>query len=36
MAEISRKTLQVSGRFPRSIAAKILPATAFYPAEECH
>lgn len=36
MAETSRDILNSSGRFPHPIVTKVLPATAFYPAEEEH
>lgn len=35
-AEASRQALGASGRFERPIATAILPAAAFYPAEEHH
>ena len=36
LAEISKKTLEASGRFTQPIVTEILPATEFYPAEEYH
>ncbi|GEN34512.1 MULTISPECIES: peptide-methionine (R)-S-oxide reductase MsrB [Aneurinibacillus] len=35
-AEASKQALEESGRFNKPIVTKILPATAFYPAEEYH
>jgi peptide methionine sulfoxide reductase msrA/msrB len=35
-AEASKKALEESGRFTKPIVTKILPASAFYPAEEYH
>jgi peptide-methionine (S)-S-oxide reductase len=36
LAEISKRTLEASGRFTQSIVTEILPATEFYRAEEYH
>ncbi|MFY4776850.1 peptide-methionine (S)-S-oxide reductase MsrA [Metabacillus sp. RGM 3146] len=36
LAEESKKALQDSGKFQKSIVTEILPASAFYPAEEYH
>ena len=36
LAETSKAKLQASGKFPKPIVTEILPATAFYPAEEHH
>ncbi|SFD88933.1 peptide-methionine (S)-S-oxide reductase MsrA [Nitrosomonas sp. Nm166] len=36
LAEISKKTLEASGRFTQPIMTEILPATEFYRAEEYH
>lgn len=36
MAEVSKKTLEASGRFTQPIVTEILPATEFYRAEEYH
>lgn len=36
LAEESKKQLEKSGHFTKPIVTKILPATAFYPAEEYH
>ena len=36
LAEISKKTMEASGRFTQPIVTEILPATEFYPAEEYH
>lgn len=35
-AEASKKALDLSGRFPKPIVTEILPAAAFYPAEDYH
>jgi len=36
LAEASKQALAASGRFDKPIVTPILPATAFYPAEEYH
>lgn len=36
LAEISKRTLEASGRFTQPIVTEILPATEFYQAEEYH
>jgi peptide-methionine (S)-S-oxide reductase len=36
LAEVSKRTLETSGRFDRPIATEILAATTFYPAEDYH
>lgn len=36
LAEASKEALQASGRFKSPIVTEILPATAFYPAEDYH
>lgn len=36
LAEVSKAQLAASGRFPQPITTSILPAEAFYPAEEFH
>ncbi|MFU0789056.1 peptide-methionine (S)-S-oxide reductase MsrA [Virgibacillus proomii] len=36
LAEVSKQTLEQSGKFTKPIVTKILPATTFYPAEDDH
>ena len=36
LAEESKETLELSGRFSQPIATEIVPAVTFYPAEEYH
>ena len=36
LAEVSKDALQRSGKFDKPIVTQIVPATAFYPAEEYH
>src|SRR5690625_3164840 len=36
LAEVSKNTLEKSGRFTKEIVTKILPAKIFYPAEDYH
>ncbi|MES2817799.1 MAG: peptide-methionine (S)-S-oxide reductase MsrA [Pseudomonadota bacterium] len=36
LAEASKEALQASGRFSQPVVTEILPATAFYPAEDYH
>ncbi len=35
-AEVSKKTLEVSGKYPNPVVTEITPASTFYPAEDYH